>query len=163
MFSNLFCCCCFCCKYNYYYFDCAIWPHKRAAHPVVFRISVGRDLQTSMVILQLPNTMVLIQLLNIRVGTQLCNCLSLRQTTQLSVYMPQSQLPTDFFSKSSNHQDHHFRAWRHSHSSSFPIWGCLWQLWLSYPLRTSVNCTQCLCTWTKSRIVQRPTKLNYKI
>ena len=35
----------------------------------------------------------------------------------------------------------------------FSIWGLLWQLWLSYPLRTSVNCTQCLCTWTKSRIV----------
>ena len=45
----------------------------------------------------------------------------------------------------------------------FPIWGLLWQLWLSYPLRTSVNCTQCLCTWTKSQIVQSPTKLNDKI
>ena len=47
--------------------------------------------------------------------------------------------------------------------ASFPIWGLLWQLWLSYPLRTSVNCTQCLCTWTKSQIVQSPTKLNHKI
>ena len=25
----------------------------------------------------------------------------------------------------------------------FPISSLLWQLWLSYPLRTSVNCTQC--------------------
>ena len=25
----------------------------------------------------------------------------------------------------------------------FPIWGLLWQLWLSYYLRTNVNCTQC--------------------
>ena len=46
---------------------------------------------------------------------------------------------------------------------SFSIWGLLWQLWLSYPLRTSVDCTQCLCTWTKSRIVQSPTKLNDEI
>ena len=46
---------------------------------------------------------------------------------------------------------------------SFPIWGLLWHLWLSYPLRANVNCTQCLCTWTKSRIVQNPTKLNDKI
>ena len=35
----------------------------------------------------------------------------------------------------------------------FPIWGLLGQLWLSYPLRTSVDCSQCLCTSTKSRIV----------
>ena len=47
--------------------------------------------------------------------------------------------------------------------AQFPIWGLLWQLWLSYPLRTSVNCTQYLCTWIKSRIVQSPTKLNDKI
>ena len=46
---------------------------------------------------------------------------------------------------------------------SFPIWGLLWQLWLSYPLRSSVDCTQCPCTWSKSRIVQSPTKLNDKI
>ena len=45
----------------------------------------------------------------------------------------------------------------------FPIWGLLWQLWLSYPLRTSVNFTQWLCTRTKSRIVLHPTKLNDKI
>ena len=51
----------------------------------------------------------------------------------------------------------------HSHSGWFPIWGLSWQLWLSYPLRTSVNCTQCLCTQTKSRIVQSPTKLNDRI
>ena len=25
----------------------------------------------------------------------------------------------------------------------FTIWGLLWQLWLSYPLRMSVNCTHC--------------------
>ena len=25
----------------------------------------------------------------------------------------------------------------------FPIWDLLWQLWLSYPLHVSVNCTQC--------------------
>ena len=25
----------------------------------------------------------------------------------------------------------------------FPIWGLLWQLWLLYPLRTSVSCAQC--------------------
>ena len=71
--------------------------------------------------------------------------------------------PTDCFSKSSNSQP---IASRHAviHTPvPFPIWGLLWQLWLSYPLRASVDCTQCLCTWTKSWIVQRPTKLNDKI
>ena len=46
---------------------------------------------------------------------------------------------------------------------SFTLWGLSWQLWLTYPLRTNEDCTQCLCTWTKSRIVQSPTKLNAKI
>ena len=45
----------------------------------------------------------------------------------------------------------------------FTIWGLLWQLWLSYPLCVSVNCTQCLRTWTKYRIIQSSTKLNDKI
>ena len=36
---------------------------------------------------------------------------------------------------------------------TFPIWGLLWQLWLSYPLCVSINCTQCPCTWTRSWIV----------
>ena len=51
------------------------------------------------------------------------NCLPKWQRTQLSAYIVQNQLPTTSFSKSSNSQDHRFRAWRHSHSSSFPIWG----------------------------------------
>ena len=45
----------------------------------------------------------------------------------------------------------------------FPIWNLFWQLWLSYPLCASVTCTQCLCTWTKSWIVQSPTKQNDKM
>ena len=32
---------------NSYYADCTIWSHKRAAHLVVFKISVGRDRQNS--------------------------------------------------------------------------------------------------------------------
>ena len=51
------------------------------------------------------------------------NCLPQWQTTQLSVYMARNQLPTDLFSKSSNSQDHRFRAWRHSHSSSISYRG----------------------------------------
>ena len=71
--------------------------------------------------------------------------------------------PTDCFSKYPNSQPIVSRHDVIHTPVSFPIWGLLWQLWLSYPLRTSVDCTQCLCTWTKSRIVQSPTKLNDKI
>ena len=40
---------------------------------------------------------------------------------------------------------HRFRAWRHSHPSHiFYLGFLLWHLWLSYPLRTRVNCTQCV-------------------
>ena len=46
------------------------------------------------------------------------NCLHQWKITQLSVYVAHSQLPNDSFLKSSNSQDHHFRATRHSHSGS---------------------------------------------
>ena len=48
-------------RLNSYNPDHTIWPHKHAAHHVVFKISVGRDLQNSMARLQLVNTMVGIQ------------------------------------------------------------------------------------------------------
>ena len=32
---------------QFFYADHTIWPYKRSAHPVVFKISVGRDLQNS--------------------------------------------------------------------------------------------------------------------
>ena len=50
-------------------------------------------------------------------------CLPQWQRTRLSANMVQSQLPTASFLKSSNSQDHHFRAWRNLHSRPFPIWG----------------------------------------
>ena len=76
---------------------------------------------------------------------------------------PTVEYPTDVFLKSPNYQP---IASGHDviHTpASFPILGLLWQLWLSYPLCPRVNCTQYLCTWTKSQIVQSPTKLNDKI
>ena len=40
-------------RHNFYYADCTIWPKKCAAHPVAPKISVSRDLQNSIVRLQL--------------------------------------------------------------------------------------------------------------
>ena len=68
------------------------------------------------------------------------------------------------FSKSPTSSVHRFHAWRHSHRSHISYLGfLLWHLWLSYPLRTSVNCTQCVCTCTKRRIFLSPSKPNDKI
>ena len=47
--------------------------------------------------------------------------------------------PTDSFSKSSNSQDHLFRAWRHPHSSLISCLGIIMTKWLSYYLCTSVK------------------------
>ena len=152
---------------------------KCSAHLVVFKISVGRDLQNSMVRLQLLNTMVLTQLQLSTwpkltpnwtgpSGVPNSTGLQLNSTGQAP-----SKLPTRLaYSRVPN-----WRVFQNIQILSpitsghdvihtpvlFPIWGLLWQLWLSYPLHVSVNCTQCLCTWTKSRIVQSPTKLNDKI
>ena len=59
---------------------------------------------------------------------------------------------------------HRFQAWHHSHCNLSSYLGFLfWHLWLSYSLRASVNCTQCVCTCTRSWTVQSPTKPNDKI
>ena len=133
---------------------------------------------------QFLNSMVLTQLLNTIFGLQILNTIVLPNFSpswsdpimvgpQLSaieadnptvwLHGPKSNPNWPVFQNlqilrtiASGHDDIHTPA-------PFSIWGLLWQLWLSYTLRTSVNCTQCLRTWTKSRIVQSPTKLNYKI
>ena len=47
--------------------------------------------------------------------------------------------------------------------ASFPVWGLLWQWWLLYPLRASVNCTQWYAPEFFTQIVQSPTKQNDKL
>ena len=78
------------------------------------------------------------QLLNTVVGAQLQLSASMADNPNLCLHSPKSSL-----SKSSNSQDHRFRAWCHSHSSPFSIRGLLWLLWFSYPLCACINCTQC--------------------
>ena len=76
----------------------------------------------------------------------------------------QSQISTNVLFKITKFSAYCFRAWHHLHPSPIFYLGFLWwHLWLSYPLRASVNCTQCVCTCTKSRIIQSPTKPNDKI
>ena len=143
-------------SHNFYYADRTIWPNKRVAHPVAPKISVVRDLQNSMVRLQL----------------QLSASMADKSTVFNIVHsqppswtgLAQSRISTNFFFKITKFSAHRFRAWCHSHSSPISYMGfLLWHLWLSYPLCESENCTQCVCTRTKSQIVQSPTKPNDKI
>ena len=100
------------------------------------------------------------------------NCLSKWQKTQLSAYIVQSQpskclahsqLQTASFSKSSNSQDHRFWAWSHSHSSPISYLGFIMTIVIVISFARERKLYPMLCTWTKSRIVQSPIKLNYKI
>ena len=76
----------------------------------------------------------------------------------------QIQLSTDSFSKSSNSQDHLFRAWRHLHSSPFPVWGIIMTMVIvisfAHERKTAPND---YAPEVLTRIVQSPTKLNDKI
>ena len=91
------------------------------------------------------------------------NCVPQWQTTQLSAYIVQSQLLTDSFSKSSNSQDHRFQAWHHSHSSPISYLGFIMTIVIFIFFVHECKLYLMLCTWTKSQIVQSPTKLNDKI
>ena len=73
--------------------------------------------------------------------------------------LAQVQISTNcFFQKLPKIPAPRFRAWCHSHTSPiFYLGFLLWHLWLSRPLRASVN------TCSKSWIVQSLTKRNDKI
>ena len=132
------------------------------SHFILERVDVGCVWEMSW---RQGQTAILIQQYFFLILAGLLNRGSLRAQSPLSAAGSQFGIlsPTVCFSKYPNSQP---IASGHDiiHTPvSFPIWGLLWQLWLSYPLHASVDCTQCLCTWTKSRIVQSPTKLNDKI
>ena len=142
--------------HNFYYADCTIWPNKCAAHPVAPKISVGRDLQNSMIRLQLQ--------LSVSMADKPAVSYIVHSQCSNWTDLVQSRISTNVFFKITKFSAHHFQAWCHSHPSPISYLGfLLWHLWLSYPLRASVNCTQCVCTCTKSWIVQSPTKPNDKI
>ena len=71
-------------RHNSYYADHIIWPHKRAAHPVMFKISVGGDLKN-------PTTSSTVK---IQLSTSI-----LWQRTQFSAYVVQGQPSTLLFFK----------------------------------------------------------------
>ena len=91
---------------------------------------------------QFLNIMVGHQILTINIGPQLQLSAIEADNPTVCLHGPMST-PNLCFSKfpnsqpiSSVHDIIHTPA-------PFLIWGLLWHLWLSYPLRASVNCTQC--------------------
>ena len=110
-------------RHNSYYANHTIWPHKRAAHPVMFKI--GRD----------PKTLTTSSMVKIQLSTS--NSMA---ETQLSARVVQCQPSTAAFfqnpqilrSISSGHDVINTPA-------PFPVWCLLWQWWLSYPFRTGVK------------------------
>ena len=102
---------------SYYANHTMLTPSLRAAHLVVFKISVGRNPKN-------PSFNGPISTHNGRIPN-----------SRLS-----GPIPTDSFSKSTNSQDHLFWAWCHPHSSPFSCLGVYYdKWWLSYPLCVSVT------------------------
>ena len=69
----------------------------------------------------------------------------------ISTSLAQRQISTNwFFSKSRRIPAHRFRLWRHSHPSTFPIWGFYYDICDCYILRarawTALNVCTCTCT-----------------
>ena len=160
-------------RHNSYYADLTIWPHKRAAHPRMFKISVGRDpkkkikkkqlhlqrpklnfnsmAENSIVCLHGPmstfHSVVRLQLLNTMVGPQLLNTMV---GPQLNLFQNlQNSLPISFG-----------RDVIHT-PASFPVWALLWQWWLSYPLCASVKLYPMLCTWTLNPNNSKPNQTEW--
>ena len=99
----------------------------------------------------------------VRLNGRQTNCLLHRPLSIPSWSGPaHSRISTNVFFKITKFSAHRFRAWRHSHPSFISYLGfLLWHLWLSYPLRASVNCTQCVCTCTKSRNSSKPNQTQW--
>ena len=136
-------------RHNYYYADHTIWPHKRAAHPVMFKFSVCRypkNPTTSSVVkieLSTPNSMA---------GTQLSAC------------MVQIQSTTAVFFKILKFSAHLFWPWHYQHSSLISCQGFIMKMVIvlsfAQERKTVPNgYTPGLIT----RTVQSPFKLNDKI
>ena len=132
-------------RHNSYNADHSIRPQKCAAHPVMFKISVGRNPKN-------PTTSSMVKI-------QLSTSKSMAGT-QLSACMVQCQLSTDLFLKSSNSQP---ISSGHPHSSPISCLGFIMTIVIVISFVHEHKTVPNDCTWTKSRIVQSPTKLNNKI
>ena len=100
-------------------------------HLVMFKNSLSRDLKN-------PTTSSTAQI-QLSTQWQKLNCLP--HWSNLNFQLIIFQNPQILRTISSGHDVIHTPA-------SIPVWGLLWQWRLSYPLRTSVNCSNWPYTWT---------------
>ena len=85
------------------------------------------------------------------------------QKQKPSACLAYSQLQTDVFFKIPIFSAHCFLAWCHSHSSLISCLGFIMTIVIVISFALERKLYPMLCTWTKSRTVQSPTKLNDKI
>ena len=141
-------------------------------------IMVGPQLLNIMVRPELLTIMVGPQLLDIMVRTQLQLSASMAENPSVCLHGPKStpnrcvfqnlQILWTIsllkcFSKSSDSQDHCLRAWHHSHSSLISYLGFIMTIVIVISFAHECKLYPMLCSWTKRRIVQNPTKLNDKM
>ena len=101
------------------------------------------------------NIMVGPQLLNIMVGPQLLNIM-VDPTSQLH-----GRNSTKSFSKILQILSPSLPGMTSSTFQPHFLLGLLWKWWLSYPLRTSVNCTNWLHTWTLNPHSSKPNQTEW--
>ena len=115
--------------HNLYYADHTIWPHQLATHLVMFKGSVNRD----------PKKLNCCR--NGRKLNSMAENSNLCPNGRKSIVCLHGPMSTFnwLFLKSSNSQPISPGHDVIQTPASFPVWGLLWQWWLSYPLRTSVK------------------------
>ena len=132
-------------RHNSYYADHTIWPHQRAAHLVIFKISVGRDRKKTQLHLQRPKS-------NSRPNgrnSTLCHHGPISTLNWLFFKILKFSGPSLPGMTLSTLQPH------------FLSGDLLRQWWLSYSLRTSVNSTNWLYTWALNRNSSNPNQTEW--
>ena len=88
---------------------------------------------------------------------------ALMAETQLSASMVQCQLPNCLFFKIIKFSGTSLPGMTSSSlQPHFLSQGSLWQWWLSYPFRASVNCTNWLYTWTLNPVSSKPNQTEWE-
>ena len=131
-----------------------IWPHKRAAHPVMFKISVGRDPKN-------PN-----YIFSGREFNSLCpngkdSVVCLTSKTQLSAWRQRLSCQLTWFFKILKFSAHLFWAWRHPHSSFISCLGFIMTMVIVISFAHERKLYPMLCTWTLNLNSSKPNQTEW--
>ena len=122
----------------------------------------GTQRSSSMVQPQNTNCLVGLQLLNIIFRPQLQLSTSMADNPTVCLHSPKSTPNWRVF-QNPQILSLSLRAWYHSHSSPISYLGFIMTIVIVISFALERKLYPMLCTWTKSQIVQSPTKLNDKL